>query len=59
MQICREVDGGYIYDVNLLLTKYNNWMVQFGPPLVIEQVTFVNVIKPEITLIDEFLLWAV
>ena len=31
-------------------------MVQL--PLVIEQVTFVNVIEPEITFIDKFLLWA-
>ena len=34
-------------------------MVQLGPPLVIEQVTFVSVIVPETTLIGKFLLWAV
>ena len=31
-------------------------MVQLGPPLVIEPVTFVNVIGPETTLIDKFVL---
>ena len=31
-------------------------MVQLGLPLATEQITFVNVIEPEITLIDKFLL---
>ena len=34
-------------------------MVQLDPSLLIEKVTIVNVIEPDITLIDKFLLWAV